>query len=78
MYKKHQEAQTYLNTIKQIWDEALREWKSVEEIQEDIANICTKCLMPPSEECEMCLWNTTVEETKEDIYKELEFEEKYS
>lgn len=57
MYKQHQEAQAYLNRIKEVWDEALREWKSLGEIKEEISSVCIKCLMPATEECEICNWS---------------------
>jgi len=69
MYKQHQEAQAYLNRLKEVWDEALREWKTIEEIKEEISSVCVKCLMPASENCEICLWNTI---TSDQLYIEFD------
>lgn len=52
--QSHKTIQTYANNIKEIVDKAVRERRTPEELKEEIQNLCVKCMLPPTEDCQIC------------------------
>ena len=48
-----------------------------DDIDSDTSVQCMKCFLPLSSDCELCYWNTIVQESSERLFKELEFDDEY-